>query len=64
MRVQNGLDRFNLALLAMSHLPNTFDKTKCTKYCYECLKKHEWYIREYGKDIPEVTEWKWKNVNE
>ena len=62
MRVQNGLDRFNLALLAMSHLPNTFDKDECIKYCYDCLKKHEWYIREYGKDIPEVTEWKWENV--
>ena len=64
MRVQNGIDRFNLVLLALKHLPNEFDKTKCTKYCYECLKKHEWYIKEYGKDIPEVTEWKWKNVNE
>ena len=64
MRVQNGLDRFNLALLAISHLPNKFNKTECVKYCYGCLKKHEWYIREYGKDIPEVIDWKWKNVNE
>ena len=63
MRVQNGLDRFNLTLLALKHLPDTFDKQEVTKYCYDCLKKHEWYIREYGKDIPEVTEWKWENVN-
>ena len=41
----------NLVLLALSHLPNTFNKIKAVKYCYECLKKHEWYIKEYGKDI-------------
>ena len=63
MRVQNGIDRFSLVLLALSHIPNTFNKAKAVKYCYECLKKHEWYIKEYGKDIPEVTEWKWKNVS-
>ena len=63
MRVQNKIDRFNLVLLALNHLPDIFTKEEITKYCKDALEKHSWYIKEYGKDISEVTEWKWQNIN-
>ena len=63
MRVQNKIDRFNLVLLALNHLPGVFDKEEITKYCKDALEKHSWYIKEHGKDIPDVTEWKWQNIN-
>lgn len=64
MRVQNKIDRFNLVLLALNHLPDIFAKEEITKYCQNALEKHSWYIKEYGQDIPEVTEWKWENINQ
>ena len=63
MRVQNKIDRFNLVLLALNHLPGVFAKEEITKYCKDALEKHSWYIKEHGKDIPEVTDWKWQNIN-
>ncbi|MBQ9834128.1 MAG: phosphoketolase family protein [Bacilli bacterium] len=63
MRVQNKIDRFNLVLLALNHLPGVFVKEEITKYCKDALEKHSWYIKEHGKDIPEVTDWKWQNIN-
>ncbi len=26
------------------------------------LEKHHYYIRDNGKDMPEVTEWKWEGL--
>ncbi|MFL2134538.1 phosphoketolase [Desemzia sp. FAM 24101] len=60
MRVLNKMDRFTLAKsIASVGLGWTSDGF--TKEMDELLQKHHDYIREEGKDIPEVTEWKWKN---
>ncbi len=58
MRVQNKIDRFHLILDVLKY---TGKKNKTIEnYCNEMLDKHASYIVEHGKDIPEVTEWKWK----
>ena len=61
MRVQNGIDRFNICLEALKYIPNTFDKFELTNYCIKELIKHKEYIKEYGKDLPEIDNWKWTN---
>ena len=60
MRVQNKIDRFHLVLLALSHLGNIEGSEKLCKWCNDMLDKHNKYIREYGKDIEEVLNFKWK----
>lgn len=56
MRVLNGIDRFNLCLLALKHLSiNESEKEELKKYCLETLKKHKEYIKEYGVDLEEIT---------
>ncbi len=57
MRVLNGIDRYSLVKLALKHLNiNTKEALQLEQYCDELLCKHHEYIREYGKDIPEVTD--------
>lgn len=61
MRVQNKLDRFNLVIDALKYI-NKYDKTKekVIKYCNDMLKKHNDYIKEYGKDLEEIENFKWE----
>ena len=61
MRVQNGIDRFNICLETLKHIPDTFNKFELTDYCVKELIKHKEYIKEYGKDLPEVEKWNWMN---
>lgn len=58
MRVQNHIDRYHLVLLALKYLPQ-FDGEKLRTYCNDMLKKHADFIREYGYDMDEITNWKW-----
>ncbi len=58
MRVLNKIDRFNLVLDVLKYTKKK--NKKLEYYCNEMLDKHYMYIREYGKDIPEVSEFKWK----
>lgn len=61
MRVLNKVDRFNLVLLALKHLPEFETKSiYCAEYCKNMLIKHAEYIKEYGTDIPEVASWTWE----
>lgn len=65
MRVINGIDRYNLALLTLKHLNmKTIETIKLQEYCEEMLKKHKDYIREYGVDMPEVTEFKYERIGD
>jgi len=59
MRVLNEIDRFNLCLEVTKHINDDYDKFNVTSYAIKELIKHREYIREYGKDLPEVDNWKW-----
>ena len=59
MRVLNEIDRFNLCLEVTKHISDDYDKFNVTSYAIKELIKHREYIREYGKDLPEVDNWKW-----
>ena len=43
---------------ALKYLDETSDTKKLKLYCKNILKKHEKYIKEYGKDIEEVENFK------
>ena len=62
MRVQNKIDRFNLVIDALKYLPKLEDKSsQLIEWCKNKLVEHKEYIREYGKDMPIITDFKWKN---
>ena len=61
MRVQNGLDRFSLTELAMYHLPQLGNRgSHLIDQMRDKLVEHKQYIHEYGIDMPEIRNWKWK----
>ena len=61
MRVLNGIDRYSLVLLALKHWNQESEEVRNLQlYCHEMLTKHHSYIREYGIDMPEVTEFSLK----
>ena len=60
MKVQNKIDRFNLVIDAIKYLPNLGNRgANLINECQNKLVSHKLYISEYGKDMPEITEWKW-----
>ena len=59
MRVQNKIDRYHLVIDAVKY-SKIKGANEVIKYCEKMLKKHNKYIAEYGKDIEEVENWKWK----
>ena len=62
MRVLNGLDRFNLVLLALHHLPCLGNRSSAlAQQMKDKLVEHRQYINKYGVDMPEVADWKWTN---
>jgi len=60
MRVQNKIDRYHIILDVLRYVPKLKKETELKEYCEKMLEKHNKYIREYGKEIPEVSKWKWK----
>jgi len=61
MRVQNGIDRFHLVMDVCKMVPNLGSKgVYLTKLMNDKLVEHKEYIHEYGLDMPEIREWKWK----
>lgn len=58
MKVQNKVDRYHLVIKALKYID--IDAKELVDYCYKKLEYHNNYIREYGVDIPDVVEWKWK----
>lgn len=62
MRVQNKIDRFSLAKDALKYLEFLGDtRANTIEYCNNKIIEHNNYIKEYGKDMPEVQNWKWTN---
>ena len=61
MRVLNRIDRFNLVMSAVYNLPQLGNRgAYLVQQMQDKLVEHRQYIAEYGVDLPEVTEWKWK----
>ncbi len=58
MRVQNKIDRYNLVLDVLKYSKK--NNKKLETYCNEMLDKHKSFIKEHGKEMPEVANWKWK----
>ena len=59
MRVQNKIDRFHLVMDAIEYLPKLENSSKVYEWCKDMLIKHNNYIREYGKDLDEINNFKW-----
>ena len=63
MRVLNHLDRFDLAKDAVESIPALKGKNAdFISHMDYLLEKHHQYIRDNGKDMPEVTEWQWSGL--
>jgi len=60
MRVQNKIDRFNLVKDALKYLPLGNKGSRLNQWCKDKLVEHKQYINEYGQDMPEIRNWKWK----
>ncbi|MBQ9181551.1 MAG: phosphoketolase family protein [Bacilli bacterium] len=62
MRVQNKLDRFHLVMDALNYLPGLGNRgSKLNQWCKDKLVEHKEYIKEYGIDLEEIRNWKWKD---
>lgn len=60
MRVQNRIDRFSLTKDALKYLDKLGDtRANAIEYCNNKIIEHNNYIKEYGKDMPEILNWKW-----
>jgi xylulose-5-phosphate/fructose-6-phosphate phosphoketolase len=61
MTVLNDMDRYHLAHDAVVRLPQAGERGEQLKsYTEAKLQEHRAYIRRYGKDMPEVANWTWK----
>ncbi len=57
MRVLNSIDRYHIVINALKKLGNR--EPSLIEYCQNQLLEHHRLIRETGKDLTEVTTWKW-----
>lgn len=63
MRVQNKIDRYNLVIDALKYIPKLENRSsRLIQYCKDKLVEHKQHIKEYGIDIDEVRNWKWKGT--
>ncbi|MGM9849486.1 MAG: phosphoketolase [Bacilli bacterium] len=60
MRVQNKIDRFNIVIEMTKKLKNK-DTENIINEMNNKLTKHKEYIKEYGIDMEEILNWKYKN---
>ena len=61
LRVQNDIDRFHLVIDVIDRLPNLGSKGDYLKQqLQDKLIEHKHYVHQYGKDMPEILNWKWK----
>lgn len=61
MCVQNEIDRYHLLLDVIDKLGLASKKEELINELKSKLDKHKRYIARYGIDMPEITDWKWKN---
>lgn len=64
MRVQNRIDRYHLVMDALKYLDKLGNRgTFLYQKCQNKLVEHKEYIRQYGIDMDEISNWKWKDIN-
>jgi xylulose-5-phosphate/fructose-6-phosphate phosphoketolase len=62
MVVLNDLDRFHLALDVVERVPKLSNIRGYFRTTIEKkLLQHKKYIEQYGEDMPEIRQWRWKN---
>ncbi len=62
MRVQNNLDRFHLVSDVVDNVPNLGSKGTYLKQAMaDKVIEHKSYIDQYGQDLPEIRDWRWRN---
>ena len=60
MVVLNNLDRYQLALDAITRIPRLADHvTAATQRYWTTMERHKLYVAEHGEDMPEVRDWRW-----
>lgn len=60
MVVMNRLDRFHLAMDAVSRLPALNGHSEQFRRTFEeKLQEHQAYVEQHGQDLPEIRNWKW-----
>jgi xylulose-5-phosphate/fructose-6-phosphate phosphoketolase len=65
MVVLNELDRFHLATEAIQRIAALATKGLPAKHAFHAkLTQHHRYIREHGRDMPEIENWRWPHGNE
>jgi xylulose-5-phosphate/fructose-6-phosphate phosphoketolase len=63
IRVQNRIDRFNLVIDAVTHLPETGSRGAwLVQTMRDRLAAHARYIVTEGKDLPEIVDWRWSDA--
>ena len=63
LRVQNEIDRFHLVIDVLDRLPQLGSKGAYLKQqLKDKLIAHKIYVNQHGKDMPEILDWKWKNL--
>jgi xylulose-5-phosphate/fructose-6-phosphate phosphoketolase len=61
MTVLNELDRFHLAMLVLERVPGLADRTgELRQLLHDRLFDHRRYVDEYGEDLPEIANWRWR----
>src|SRR5258708_39443755 len=60
MVVLNNLDRYQLALDAITRIPRLADQVeKATERYWTTMERHKLYVSEHGEDMPDVRGWQW-----
>lgn len=60
MTVLNELDRYHLAIEAIERVPGLTEKAAdAVAFFRNKLADHHHHVREYGEDMPEISNWKW-----
>ena len=60
MVVLNDLDRFHLVADVIDRVPQLGARAAYAKQAIgDKLIEHKQYIARYGKDMPEIEEWRW-----
>ncbi len=65
MVVMNDLDRFHLVIDVAERVPMLATRSAYIRQAMQAkLLAHRHYIRQYGEDMPEIRNWRWRKLDE